>query len=148
MSYSIKTVRSKIMEALEPLRSSDGVKTIAPYSGQFDGVEDANRMRSALVFPAVLVSFLRGRPGYFDETTDMPNMRFAVIFAAKNLSGQLATEDATADLLDSARPLLNNQYLGLNLSEPVSALEEYLVRVTGSVSIYAMELSVNFERPV
>jgi len=148
MSYSIKEVREAVMTALEPLRQTDGVRTIAPYSGQFDESDDMTRMQQVVTFPALLVSFLSGQPRYFDEGADLPNLRMAVIVAVADSGGQNVREDHAADLLDAVRPLLHNQSLGLDLAEPIRVDEEYLVRVSRRLAIYTLELIVNFPRTV
>lgn len=146
--YAIKEVRAAVTAALEPLRGSHGVRTIAPYSGQFDGEADLAAMQPVATFPALLVSFIGGRPAYFDEGSDLPNMRFAVVAAVADPSGQSAREDRATDLLDAVRPLLHNRDLGLTLAEPVRVEEEYLVTVHRRFAVYALELVVNFPRNV
>ncbi len=148
MSYSIKAVRAKIIETLQPLRASLGVRTIAPYSGQFDDMADTNKLSIATVFPALFVSFASSAPAYFEEGEDKPNMRFTIICGAKNMSGNATCEDEATDLVDAVRPLLHNKYIGLNLSEPVTVERENLIAASASWAICGINLLVNFERPV
>lgn len=146
--YSIKQIRTSIINALEPLRQTHAVKTIMAYSGQFDDMKDTDSLQRVVMFPALLVAFVSARGTYFDEGGDLPNMRFTVLVASSDPSSHANREDKAIDLLDAVRPILHNNYLGLDLAEPIHVQEEYLVRASKRISIYALESVVNFERPV
>ncbi len=144
MNYTIKQVEDAILTALAPITTAQGgvVKTLGSYEGQFGETIDASN-QSLAICPAVLVTYLGssftpdGAP-LFDRV-----MRFSILHGASNLQSERKRRQDAYSLLDSTRPLLNSNTLGLDIT-PLIIERESVVASLRSLTIFSAEYRTSF----
>ncbi len=144
MNYTIKQIEDGIIAALAPVTVANGgpVRTLGSYEGQFDETVDAKN-QFMVICPAVLVTYL----GSSLEPDGAPLftrvLRFAALHGSANLKSETDRRNDVYTLLDSVRPLLNSNTLGLDIS-PLLLERETVIATGKHLTIYSAEYKTSF----
>lgn len=120
---STKNLLNAVISALEPLKTSHGVKTIAAYNGELGDLGGKN---PPSLTPAVLVNFHADKAETVDQISGSRSVRLILFVLAGNVGSQ-ARAETCADLIDAIRTLVHNKNLGQTLTQPFCVMDAELV---------------------
>ena len=139
--YTIEQIEDAVMAAVNPLKTSLGVRTIKSYQGEMDD-EDAIA-RAARLFPAIICVY--GGSEYADHgSRKVETMTYLLFVCDKNLrtEGEArrggAGNPGTYAMLNGLRDLLYGKRLGLEIF-PLKVLREGPVYLGQGLSVYSAE---------
>jgi len=141
MSYTIEQIEDALIDKLDALKDTQGVRTLKTYQGELETEDDVAKM--VRLFPAVFVVY--GGSDYADHgARKVQKMRFVIIVCDKSLRAEEearrggVNNPGTYALLGAVRDLLYGSMLDLEIY-PVSLLREESAWFSKGVSIYAAE---------
>lgn len=145
-TYTISDIEDAILAALEPLRASQGVRTLRSYEGELD---DEKAIAQAItLFPAILSVYLGSQ--YTDHgQRKIERLSFGLFFGDRSLRAASkaaglrgsATNPGVYALMDAARPLLYGLRLGLDIS-PIDYGRQAPEYVAKGTAVYSVEISL------
>ncbi|MBI5815889.1 MAG: hypothetical protein HZB29_09800 [Nitrospinae bacterium] len=118
---SAKAILQTIIAALEPLKTTAGVKTIRAYGGELAKLESGKEPPA--LAPAILGGLHQDSMEYVDQITDTRRMRFVFFLLTADADRGVKRAESMADLLDAFRGALHNQTLGMTLTAPIRVAE-------------------------
>lgn len=135
-----KSLLTAVIAALEPMKTTHGVKTVAAYSGE---LQELGGKRAPVATPAILVNFHQDTATMVDQISGARAARLLLFVLAGDVGAQ-ARAETCADLLDEIRLLIHNKNLGLTLTKPFRVTEAELVLDAPLFLGYALGVEVEF----
>lgn len=120
---STKSLLNAVITALEPLKTTHGVKTISAYNGE---LSELGGQRAPVSTPAVLVNFHADKTAVVDQQSGSRSVRLLLFVLAGDVGAQGRAETC-ADLIDSIRGIIHNEFLGQTLVQPFRVTDAELI---------------------
>ncbi len=131
MAYTIEQIEDAIIAALEPLKASLGVRTIATYQGELD-VKELSSQTSPL--PAVYLIY--GGSKYAEHgARKIENIAFDLILCGKSLRSDEDAKRGVYAMIEATRDILYASDLDLQIY-PLTFDEARPLWCTRGISVY------------
>jgi len=139
--YTIQQIEDAIVNELQPLKASLGVRVIKSYQGELESEEDINRL--VRLFPAIYVVY--GGSQYTEHgARKIEKMSYVLFVCDKSLRAEEearrggAKNPGTYAMLNAIRDKLFGSMLSLEIF-PIDLLREVPVWFSRGISIYSAE---------
>ena len=141
MSYTIEQIEDAVIDELQPLKATLGVRVIKSYQGELESEEDINRL--VRLFPAIYVVY--GGSEYAEHgARKIEKMGYVLLVCDKSLRAEEearrggAKNPGTYAMLNAIRDRLFGSMLSLEML-PMTLLREAPLWFSRGISIYSAE---------
>jgi len=141
MSYTIEQIEDAIINALQPLKASLGVRTIKSYQGELDSEDDIKRI--VRLFPAIFVVY--GGSEYAEHgSRKVETINYILFVCDRSLRREEearrggSSNPGTYEMLNKIRDELYGSRLSLDIF-PLKLLREVPIWFGRGISVYSAE---------